>query len=411
MKSKKVLLPEGVQDLLIDDCIYRRNIEDKLMEGFEKAGYMEVSTPTLEYYDIFTKDYLASNGEKMFKLIDSNGSILVLRPDCTVPMARMVASKMRDFVYPLKLCYVQNIFRIDEEQAGKKREFRQAGVEIFGIKSHRADVEIIITAIERLKDLGLNNFQIDIGQVKLLKGILDTLAIEEEEEEKFVYHIENKNFIALDQMVEDIEASEDTKLILRKIPRLFGAPEEVFKEVQQLPFTDVMLEAVEELKKVCSSIEAYGLGQYISVDLGMVTSLKYYNSIIFKGFTRDLGSMILSGGRYDGLMEDFGMECSATGFAFVVNKITKALKIQENIEVKRKKHILLLEGKEGNDRIPEIVKVLREEGHIVEIALLEDWEDVLEYSRRRKVDEILKVDEAGNLKVPEELGGVVYGEN
>ncbi|SES81743.1 ATP phosphoribosyltransferase regulatory subunit [Natronincola peptidivorans] len=406
MESRKVLLPEGVQDLLIDDCIYRRHIENKLMENFMQSGYMEVSSPTLEYYDLFSNDYLASNGDKMFKLIDTNGGILVLRPDCTVPIVRIVSTKMKDFVYPLKLCYVQNVFRIDEEQAGRKREFRQAGVELFGVASYRADGEVIITAIESLKNLGLENFQIDIGQVKLLKGILQTIGIQETEKQAIINHMENKNFIELDRLVEGLPIEADIKTILKKLPRLFGEPCEVLEEVKKLPLTVSMLEAVEDLEKVWRMIESYGLGKYISLDLGMVTSLKYYSGVIFKGFTKDLGVVLLSGGRYDRLMKDFDMDCPATGFAFVVNMITKALKIQENLKVKKKKHILLLEEAGSPAMTSAKVEDLRKEGYIVEVCLLEDTKEILEYTGRRKIDGIMRINKEGNLEKVQELGGL-----
>ena len=93
MKLRKVLLPEGVQDLLIDDCIYRRQIENKIMNNFIQSGYMEVSSPTLEYYDLFSRDYLANSGDNTFKFMDANGRILVLRPDCTVPIVRILSTR------------------------------------------------------------------------------------------------------------------------------------------------------------------------------------------------------------------------------------------------------------------------------------------------------------------------------
>ncbi|SNS62993.1 ATP phosphoribosyltransferase regulatory subunit [Anaerovirgula multivorans] len=405
MQSRRVMLPEGVQDLLIDDCIYRRHIEDTLMENFIKSGYMEVSSPTLEYYDLFSKDYLASNGDKMFKLIDTNGSILVLRPDCTVPIVRMISTKMKDFIYPLKLCYVENVFRIDEEQAGKKREFRQAGVELFGVASYRADAEVIITAIESLKHLGLENFQIDIGQIKLLKGILEPMKIAEEEKNSIVYHMENKNFIALDRLIEELPIEESIQTILKELPRLFGEPREVLEQVKNLPLTITMIEAIEELEKVWKMIEGYGLGKYISLDLGMVTTLKYYSGVIFKGFTRDLGVVLLSGGRYDRLLEDFDIECPATGFAFVVNKITKALKIQENLSVQKKKHILLLEEGKGRTTAA-VIEALRKQGYIVEVSLLKNTKDLIEYVQRRNIDQVMKIDEKGNVEIIEDLGGL-----
>ncbi|MDI9476134.1 MAG: ATP phosphoribosyltransferase regulatory subunit [Natronincolaceae bacterium] len=405
MKLRKVLLPEGVQDLLIDDCIYRRQIEDKFMENFKQSGYMEVSSPALEYYDLFSRDYLANNGDNTFKLIDTDGKILVLRPDCTVPIVRILSTKMKDFVFPLRLCYVQDVFRIDEEQAGKKREFRQAGVELFGIDSYKADVEVIIIAIESLKHLGLENFQIDIGQTKLLRGILETMGVEEEIKQLIVQNMEDKNLVALNNLIEQLSIEEDIKSTLKQLPKLFGDPEEVLGEINSLPLTPSMKEAVEELEMICKKVEEYGLREYIKLDLGMITTLKYYSGVIFKGFTKDLGKVLLSGGRYDELLRDFDMDIPATGFAFSVNKVTKALKIQRNLEVQDKKHILLLED-ENSGATSDVLNALRQKGYIAEVNLLENKKDLKEYIKRRKIDEIIKVDENANINTVGDLEGI-----
>lgn len=396
--SKRVLLPEGVQDLLIDDCVYRRKLEDILMTGFTKQGYMEVSSPTLEYYDMFSSDYLATSGDEMFKLIDTNGKLLVLRPDCTIPIARIVATKMKDFIYPLKLSYVQNVFRIDEEQAGKKREFRQAGVELFGISSYKGDVEVIVTAIESLKNLGLEDFQIDIGQVKILKEVFENIDIDEEEKEIIIEFIENKNFIELEEYVEGLGLETNISKILIEIPRLFGTPREVLNALGKLPLTAQMKEAVNELELICQSIDKLGLGQYISIDLGMVARLEYYTGIIFKGFTKSLGVVLLSGGRYNQLMENFGVNCPATGFAFLIDKITKALKLQDKLNTPKIKHYLIVQSEELNENALGKVKDLRDQGNIVEISLLEEKESIIAYGKRRKVDEIIRITEDGKLE-------------
>ena len=391
MVSKRVLLPEGVQDILIDDCAYRRSLEDRLMDNFTKMGYMEVSSPTLEYYDMFSSDYLAASGDRMFKLIDTNGKLLVLRPDCTIPMARIVGTKMKDFIYPVKLSYVENVFRIDEEQAGKKREFRQAGVELFGISSYKGDVEVIVTAIESLIDLGLENFQIDIGQVKILREVFKSINIDEEEKEIIIQFIENKNFIELEEYVEGLGLEPNISIILAEIPRLFGTPKEVLESLEQLPLTEAMKEAVEELRLICQSIERLGLGKYISIDLGMVARLEYYTGIIFKGFTKSLGVVLLSGGRYNQLMEDFGIKCPATGFAFLVDQIIKALKLQNKLDNRKTKHYLLIDSGDIDGATLYKINEIRAEGNIVEVCLLDNTEDILEYSKRRKVDEIIKI--------------------
>lgn len=405
MKLRKVLLPEGVQDLLIDDCIYRRQIENKIMDNFIQSGYMEVSSPTLEYYDLFSKDYLANNGDNTFKFMDADGRILVLRPDCTVPIVRILSTKMKNFVFPLRLCYVQDVFRIDEEQAAKKREFRQAGVELFGISSYKADVEVIITAIETLKHLGLEDFQVDIGQTKLLKEILKSAEIGEEEKDLIVQNMENKNLVELNKLIGQLSMDENTKTILKQLPKLFGDVEEVLDEINSFSLTPRMKEAVEELEMICKRIDEYGLGEYIKLDLGMITTLKYYSGVIFKGFTKDLGEVLLSGGRYDGLLQDFDIDISATGFAFPVNKITKALKIQGNLKIEGKKHILLLEG-EKHKATADMVDALKQQGYIVETNLLEKKEDLWEYMKRRKIDKIMKIDENGDINIIEDSGGI-----
>ncbi|SCX75882.1 ATP phosphoribosyltransferase regulatory subunit [Alkaliphilus peptidifermentans] len=391
MVSKKVLLPEGVQDLLIDDCIYRRKIENQLSSYFMKSGYMEVSSPTLEYYDLFSYEYLSKYGDKMFKLIDTNGSLMVLRPDCTIPIARMVATKMKDFIYPLKLCYIQNVFRMDQEQSGRKREYRQAGVELFGVESLNADVEVIITAIESLLELGLKDFQIEIGQIKIIKHLLRNINLPEEKEEKILLAMANKNLILLEREVDALEIDEATAIILKKLPTLFGDVDKVLEEVELLPLNKDMKAAVVELKSVCNIIKECGYGSFITVDFGMVAHLGYYTGITFKGYTKELGAVVLSGGRYNKLMETYGMECPATGFAIIVNKVTKALKLQGCQVKKAEKHYLIVAPQSKYKEAFQLSAELRKSGNIVEISLLDKGEEG-DYCSRRNVDEVIYID-------------------
>ena len=155
--------------------------------------------------------------------------------------------------------------------------------------------------------------------------------------------MENKNLVAFNELIEQLPTGDHIKTTLKQLPKLFGDPREVLNQINKLSFTDSMVQSVEELERIYKRIKQYGLAEYIKLDLGMVTTLRYYSGVIFKGFTRDLGEVLLSGGRYDGLLKDFELECPATGFAFSVNKVTKALKIQQNLKIQKKKHLLLLE--------------------------------------------------------------------
>ncbi|RQD71897.1 MAG: ATP phosphoribosyltransferase regulatory subunit [Tindallia sp. MSAO_Bac2] len=398
MEKRKMFLPQGVQDLLIDDCLLRRKIEDQLMETFNQWGYMEISSPTLEYYDLFTEPPMLADGDNMFKMIDTNGKILVMRPDCTIPMARIVATKMKNFVYPLKLCYVENVYRIDREQSDQKREFRQAGVELFGVSSVKGDAEILVTAIESLKSLGLENLTVELGHMNFLSAFFESLELEEEAKQQILRLLEEKNITGIQEMAEIHGIQKEKARLLVRLPRMFGTPQEVLSEVKTYLLTEDMEEALEELKQTIEMVEEYGLGECLGIDLGMVSQLEYYTGVTFKGFTKDLGAIILSGGRYDKLLGKFGMDCTATGFAIVVNKLTKALKIQNNIHVPKRKHILILDTQYNIGAVKDAVDELREGGNIVEFCMLEDPDKIREYMVRRQVDELVRIKQDGNIE-------------
>lgn len=398
MTQRKVFLPQGVQDLLIDDCLLRRTIENQIMDTFNQWGYMEVSSPALEYYDLFTQPEMLADGDKMFKLIDADGKIMVLRPDCTIPMVRIVATKMKDFVFPLKLCYVADVFRIDQEQAGKKREFRQAGIELFGVTTAKGDAEVLVTAIETLKGLGLQHITVELGSIKFLKGLFNALSLTKEDQQTVVDLLEEKNVTGLQQLAEDKGLNGGYAALFTRLPRLFGTPEEVLKELKQYPLTGEMQEGIDELTATMDLVDEYGLGHLLGLDLGMVNQLDYYTGIIFKGFTRDLGTVLLSGGRYDALLGNFGMECPATGFALVIHKITKALKIQGQLEVPKRHHVLVLSCDTPHGTVGEALEKLRKEDSIVEFCLLKSADDIRAYMKKRQVDELVRIHPDGEVE-------------
>ena len=110
MKNYDLITPEGTKDLLFSECIIRRNIENTLREIFSSRGYCEIITPGLEFYDVFNLNSRYFPQVNLYKLTDSKGRLLVMRPDSTMPIARVVATRLRDAVLPLKLCYNQKIY-------------------------------------------------------------------------------------------------------------------------------------------------------------------------------------------------------------------------------------------------------------------------------------------------------------
>ena len=251
MKNLKRYIPDGTRDIMFEESFNRLNIEENLRKIYFKNGYNEVISPALEYYDVFSGENQPIPQEKMFKLFDNGGRILVLRPDMTTPIARIVATKLKDKRVPLKLCYTSNIFRINENFNGKMNEITQSGIEIIGTDNLKADTEVIITGINALLSAGLKNFKIELGQAEFFKGLTEELSMDAFDIEKLRSLIENKNFAALKTFIdENIEfIKPDAETILRELPSLFGGIE-VIKKAKAITTNNSALKALESLQGV-----------------------------------------------------------------------------------------------------------------------------------------------------------------
>jgi ATP phosphoribosyltransferase regulatory subunit len=331
MRRWKKHIPEGVQDYLMEECFHKRVIESKIKDFFYRWGYDEIETPTFEYYDVFSSGIGSVRQEQMLKFIDHHGRILVLRPDITMPIARIAATKLRDYPIPLRLCYLSNAFGYDPTQAGNQREFTQAGIELLGLEGTEADAEAISLAIMALRDIGLSNFQIDIGQVDFFKGLMEEAGVTDDEAEEIRQYVDQKNMLDIDLLLKDTPISCSVKRKIMELPSLYGGPE-VLDIAQKITENKRCKKAIDNIRQVYDILNDFGLKDYISIDLGMVQSIDYYSGIIFRGITSELGFPILAGGRYDQLVKEFGYDLPATGFAMGIKRLLMALERQGNLD-------------------------------------------------------------------------------
>lgn len=125
MKKWNIYTPEGMQDILFERCYIKRNLENQLRQLFLNSGYREIETPSVEFYDVFSGDQSLIPQEEMFKFTDSQGRLLVLKPDMTIPIARIAATKLKENLWPVKCCYIGNTFSYNELGGGKQKEYTQ----------------------------------------------------------------------------------------------------------------------------------------------------------------------------------------------------------------------------------------------------------------------------------------------
>ena len=383
MKRWNIYTPEGVQDILFESCRQKRLLESKIRDAFRLNGYKEVETPTIEYYDTFGGERGLINQESMYKFCDSKGRLLVLRPDLTVPVARVAATRLRDEPFPIKCCYIGNTFSFDELGGGRQNEFTQAGCELLGINSAEADAEVVAMAIETVKAAGIDEFQIDIGQVGFFKGLMAESGLSEDEIEEVRELIDQKNLVGVEQVMDRHKVRTPLKRIILDLPKLFGLkdilhkinPEDIGKEATK---------AIENIKEVLEILEDRNLAQYVSLDLGMVQSLNYYTGIVFRGYTYGVGFPILSGGRYDKLVEKFGRECEATGFSLGINMVMMALERQKKLVKQEPEGVFISYEKNARKIAGDYLRQLIQNNCTAELDLMQmETEESKKYARLR----------------------------
>lgn len=389
MKNYDLITPEGTKDLLFGECIIRRNIENTLLKLFRSRGYSEMITPGLEFYDVFNLNSRYFPQENLYKLTDAKGRLLVMRPDSTMPIARVVATRLRDAMLPLKLCYNQTVYRTEPALKGRSDEIVQAGIELIGSQLKVADLEVISTAAASLKAFGMK-FSLELGHIGIFKELVGKLDTTAHNKEKIRKLIETKNFPALNDLLDSLESSPVTAA-LKKLPGLFGG-EEVFEKAQQLMPDENIKKILDELREIyCGAVSVCGNDGEITVDLGLVNKTDYYTGVIIKGYLQGHGDEVISGGRYDRLISEFGYDVPAVGFALDVNAIAKVIARSCLPEVKSADVIVFAE--EGCEAAAiRAAEELREKGLTVENALFDDLESVREYAKEKKIPKIVVID-------------------
>lgn len=411
MGKWKIYTPEGVQDYLFEDCFQKRNIEDNVRQLFRRWGFMEIETPTIEFFDTFTSGEEFLPQEKMFKFFDKQGRILVLRPDLTVPVARVVATRHKEMSLPVKYFYIGNCFRYNDAGGGKQSEFTQAGVEIIGATNIEAEAEVIATAIYASKACGLTNFQIDLGQVEFFKGIVEEAGLSDEEAEELRILIDKKDYLGVENLIKAHGVEGNLKKLILELPGLFGS-KEILSKAENLTTNARSLNAIRYLRRVLEILEDYECSEYVSVDLGMVQSINYYTGLIFKGFTHSIGFPYLSGGRYDNLVSNFGRDCAAIGFSIGINMVLSALQRQKVEAVQQTVDTLIYCEENARSLGFKLCMEFRRNSLNVEMDILQKgMENAIAYSKAKNIGGIIRVFSDGNLEVHDLVNDTVINTN
>lgn len=341
MKSRLLHTPEGVRDIYTEECDNKRFLQKKLHHILKQYGYCDIETPTFEFFDVFSREIGTIPSRELYKFFDREGNTLVLRPDFTPSIARCAAKYFSDNASTLRLCYSGSTFINTHEYQGRLKESTELGVECIGENSIELDGEIIATIVELLKEAGLKEFQIEIGEVDFFKGLLEETGVSEETAMTLRELISNKSFFEVEELLADLPMKEELKTIFLRLPQLFG-PIERIMELKKLTNNKTSIHAIERLEALYKVLQTYGVEDYVTFDLGMLSKYNYYTGIIFRAYTHGSGEALIKGGRYDNLMEQFGTPRPSIGFVVDIDRLLTTLERQGISFPPAKKPVLIL---------------------------------------------------------------------
>jgi ATP phosphoribosyltransferase regulatory subunit len=359
---------EGVRDILPAELRKRRAIYQTIRKVFEANAYREVITPTLESLELYAGIEGLVDKSEMFKVVDDKGQILVLRPDLTMPIARLAASRFQDSPRPLKFSYLSSAFQSKNSQSLSLKEKTQAGVELIGSASLESDLEMILLLIKTLQQVGVEEPLVDIGHADLINEIFADLKIAENETRELRQLLAAKNKVGIKNYIKDIELTEDAAEVLLRLPSLFGAPKKVVRELEEMPLSEDTKEVLKTLDKLFNKLEEFGVLKHITFDPMLISRHGYYTGLIFKGYAKGYSNLLASGGRYDNLTEKFGVEEPAVGFALEIETLLDYLNRTENFSEALEKRFLISYQEDQDLKLAyELAADLRNAGFVVEV--------------------------------------------
>ena len=363
--------PRGTRDFTPEEMKKRRWLEKKMMEVFEKYGYEEIATPTFEHLDLFTLKSGEGVIEETYAFEDKSGRKLALRPELTAPVMRFYVEKFQMETKPLKFYYFGNCFRYDRPQKGRYREFWQFGCEMIGSDNPEAIAELISLAHSVLKESGLKNLIVRIGNLDILRRFLDGIGARDAE---IMRLIDKKDFDELERRM----GKEDFKKFMKFIEE---------KNLESIEF-----EEAERMREILSYLEEFSVPY--NIDLSIARGLDYYIGIVFEIDAPRLGAekQLCGGGEYNLVPILGGKKIATSGFAIGFDRTLLALEMEgfEFGEGGGKIYVAYMEGmlKEAI----KVAKMLRKEGIKTEMDIMRrNIRKSLDYANKKGIKHVVIV--------------------
>jgi histidyl-tRNA synthetase len=382
----------GMRDFLPQEAQTLRYIEAKARKVAELYGYKEIITPVVESYELLSAKTGDEVRSRMFAFKDLGDRDVALRPEFTASVARLVATSMRNEPRPFRLFSVGTIYRYDEPQKGRYREFWQSNFELMGSNRPEADAEILMLTNSLLEKIGLKNYAFKIGHVGVLRGIFSQERVEDKTQNTVMQLMDKKQYDDALGTVQNAGVSERCLKVLRRLVELKG--DRIFDVTNKIEECikdyEMAVTATRNLREILKLARQGGCSVDMTVEAGFERGLEYYTGMIFEVYVPDLNIALGGGGRYDRLIELFGgAPTPAVGVAHGLDRILLTMKEQKSglKGEETKKVVIIPIGDELRGEALKISQKLRESNLNVEVEVMgRKMAKALEDADRRNFD-------------------------
>ena len=311
-------IPPGTRDVLPDEMRELRRIEEVIRGEFERSGYLEVRTPSIEYTELLSRS--GRRGGPLYRFLDDRGELVALRNDMTVPIARLAAARLGETEPPWRLAYLGQSFRTTSPRRADLRESGQAGVELIGPVGPAGTAEVLGVLDRSLSGVGVDRAVVSIGDATLWPGILGDTGLDPAVRDRCLAALGAGDLVEFERLLGDGGVPADD---LVGLARTRGDTEAIerLREVGGATGTEV----ASRLGELAGTLGEGAIAAKVVFDLGMVRDPDYYSGEVFEVYAEGLGRSLGGGGRYDGLMDQLGVSLPAAGFSLVLERIHESL--------------------------------------------------------------------------------------
>lgn len=360
--SEKFQPPKGTKDYLPEEAARIQFVCDVIRKIFEKYGFLPLDTPAFESFELLAaKGAGESIRNEIYNFKDKGGREIGLRFDFTVPLGRVIATNP-NLLKPFKRYQIGKVWRYDNPQAMRYREFLQADIDIVGSASMLADAECLATICECFQSLGFKDFFVRLNNRKLLNEIFAGLGIDKEKISDVFRIIDKMDKVGAEGVKAELERTGfDSKKILEILKMDFDAAERKFENS----------EGLKELKEIFKFSKALGIEKFLRFDISLVRGLGYYTGPVFEVMVGAKKVSCAGGGRYDNLVAAFGgQDLPATGISIGVSRIIAAMEEEELFKDfgEKKIFVAVVNDFVRSDAI-KVCKKIRDAGKICSIDL------------------------------------------